>query len=327
MYSPLGFIKNSYNPVRSKVVIGCTIILAVVSFSGVYLVARSGSRADTSGLSTIVDDNFNYIDLPDVVDAKPVNGRLPGVKNLFSLESTIPVKDRITTTSFMFRGDFSSPIHDLFVLHKRALKICDKDTKADGCDIKLANNYTWFTLGAKLLDTLEILCKVDDDKKTDFYIKYDDDLLMSETKLEEIIRKMASTRCQFAGGIALDFPYYWAVGQIYIFKSNTDAIVFAPDTGANADPGIVTILGDSDDDNYSCTITVDVTVTGSTLPYCDESSLWLSDIGDLDSDSGIDSSSATTSSKKSACPPSHFMAGLYTAAFAAALAVANVALF
>ncbi|KAJ2004564.1 hypothetical protein H4R26_002437 [Coemansia thaxteri] len=109
--------------------------------------------------------------------------------------------------------------------------------------------------------------------------------------------------------------------------SNTDAIVFAPDTGANADPGIVTILGDSDDDNYSCTITVDVTVTGSTLPYCDESSLWLSDIGDLDSDSGIDSSSATTSSKKSACPPSHFMAGLYTAAFAAALAVANVALF
>ncbi|KAJ2004565.1 hypothetical protein GGI02_000898 [Coemansia sp. RSA 2322] len=218
MYSPLGFIKNSYNPVRSKVVIGCTIILAVVSFSGVYLVARSGSRADTSGLSTIVDDNFNYIDLPDVVDAKPVNGRLPGVKNLFSLESTIPVKDRITTTSFMFRGDFSSPIHDLFVLHKRALKICDKDTKADGCDIKLANNYTWFTLGAKLLDTLEILCKVDDDKKTDFYIKYDDDLLMSETKLEEIIRKMASTRCQFAGGIALDFPYYWAVGQIYIFK-------------------------------------------------------------------------------------------------------------
>ncbi|KAJ1991559.1 hypothetical protein GGI04_005962, partial [Coemansia thaxteri] len=132
--------------------------------------------------------------------------------------STIPVKDHITTTIFMFRGDFSSPIHDLFVLHKRALKICDKSTKAGGCDVKLANNYKWGTLSNKLVDTLHMFCSYSDDKKTDFYVKIDDDLIMSESRLEGIIRKMAATRCQVAGGIALDYPFYWAVGQIYIFK-------------------------------------------------------------------------------------------------------------
>ncbi|KAJ2668328.1 hypothetical protein GGI25_006462, partial [Coemansia spiralis] len=85
-----------------------------------------------------------------------------------------------------------------------------------GCDVKLPNNYKWGNLSYKLLDSLKVMCG--SPNKTDFYVKIDDDLIMPESKLEEIIRKMATTECQVAGGIAVDFPFYWAVGQIYIFK-------------------------------------------------------------------------------------------------------------
>ncbi|KAI9503072.1 hypothetical protein BX070DRAFT_224679 [Coemansia spiralis] len=133
-----------------------------------------------------------------------------------SLRSKHSVPDKISTTIFMFRGDFSSPLYDLFTLQKRAIKFCDKDTSVAGCDVRLPNNYKWGTLSAKLMDALDVMCK--SNAKTDFYVKIDDDLIMSEARLEEIIRKMAATDCQVAGGIARDFPYYWAVGQIYVFK-------------------------------------------------------------------------------------------------------------
>ncbi|KAJ1791288.1 hypothetical protein LPJ59_005016 [Coemansia sp. RSA 2399] len=116
----------------------------------------------------------------------------------------------------MFRGDISSPLYDLFALHKRATRYCDNDTTVDGCNVKLPNNYKWGNLSDKLLDALEVMCK--EPEKTDFYVKIDDDLIMSESKLDEILKAMATTDCQVAGGIARDFGFYWPVGQIYIFK-------------------------------------------------------------------------------------------------------------
>ncbi|KAJ2003824.1 hypothetical protein GGI04_002828, partial [Coemansia thaxteri] len=139
--------------------------------------------------------------MPEVAHTQLVDGELPDVKELSSLESILPVRKHPTSTLFMFRGDFSSPYYDIFALHKRATRICDKDTKAGGCDIKLAKNYKWGTLAEKLVDTLDLFCKHSDSKKTDFYVKIDDDLIMPESKLDEILAKMASTHCQFAGGI------------------------------------------------------------------------------------------------------------------------------
>ncbi|KAJ2553451.1 hypothetical protein EV175_002935 [Coemansia sp. RSA 1933] len=124
--------------------------------------------------------------------------------------------ENITSTVFMFRGDFSSDLYDLFALHKRAIRYCDNDTTVDGCDVKLPRNYKWGTLSSKLLDSLELMCN--EPVKTDFYAKIDDDLIMSESKFEEILRVMAATDCQVTGRIARDFGFYWAVGQIYIFK-------------------------------------------------------------------------------------------------------------
>ncbi|KAJ2006983.1 hypothetical protein GGI04_001695 [Coemansia thaxteri] len=118
----------------------------------------------------------------------------------------------------MFRGDFSSPYTDIFALHKRATKICDKDTKFSGCDIKLEKNYKWGTLSNKLVDTLSMYCKYPEDKKTDFYVKIDDDLIMPESKLEEVLQKMAETPCQYAGGMISHSGFYWALGQMYIIK-------------------------------------------------------------------------------------------------------------
>ncbi|KAJ2210227.1 hypothetical protein EV179_006376 [Coemansia sp. RSA 487] len=141
---------------------------------------------------------------------------LTHVEELSSLNAVHPVSTDITTTIFMFRGDFSSPLFDLFTLQKRAVKFCDKDTKAEGCDVRLKETYKWGTLSSKLVDSLDVMCN--SMKRTDFYVKIDDDLIMSESRLDEIIRTMASTDCQVAGGIAVDYRFYWAVGQIYVFK-------------------------------------------------------------------------------------------------------------
>ncbi|KAI9503805.1 hypothetical protein GGI25_006492 [Coemansia spiralis] len=141
---------------------------------------------------------------------------LPWADNLDTLKSIHTAPDNISTTVFMFRGDFSSPLYDLFVLHKRAVKFCDKGTAVAGCDVRLPEDYKWGTLSSKLLDALDVMCK--SDKKTDFYVKVDDDLIMSEARLEEMIRKMATTDCQVAGGIAVDYQFYWPTGQVYIFK-------------------------------------------------------------------------------------------------------------
>ncbi|KAJ2209850.1 hypothetical protein EV179_006509, partial [Coemansia sp. RSA 487] len=70
-------------------------------------------------------------DNPENPDYKQI---LPYVKQLSKLKPTHPAPADITTTIFMFRGDFSSPLFDLFTLQKRATKFCDKDTKAEGCD-------------------------------------------------------------------------------------------------------------------------------------------------------------------------------------------------
>ncbi|KAJ2564960.1 hypothetical protein IW140_005542 [Coemansia sp. RSA 1813] len=130
-----------------------------------------------------------------------------------------PVREapnNITTTVFMFRGDFSSPFYDIFALHKRATRYCDKDTTIDGCDVKLPRNYRWGNLSDKLVDALEHMCKAPE--KTDFYVKADDDLIMSDSKLDEVIRVMSTTDCQVAGGIMSSQGFYWPLGQVYIFK-------------------------------------------------------------------------------------------------------------
>ncbi|KAJ1662834.1 hypothetical protein EV178_005531 [Coemansia sp. RSA 1646] len=141
---------------------------------------------------------------------------LPKVNELYSLKPVREASENITSTVFMLRGDFSSSLYDLFSLHKRATRYCDKDTKISGCNVKLSRNYRWGTLSDKLLDVLEHMCKTP--KRTDFYVKIDDDLVMSESKLDEVIKVMATTDCQITGGIARDYGFYWPVGQIYIFK-------------------------------------------------------------------------------------------------------------
>ncbi|KAJ2006255.1 hypothetical protein GGI04_001939 [Coemansia thaxteri] len=163
------------------------IVLSVVSLSGVYYLFRGHTRV------------------------------LPIVRQLGDIKPTIPVKDNITTTIYMYRGDFSSPYHDIFALHMKALKICDKDTKTGGCDVKLKSNYKYGNLSVKTVDTLKMFCQYSEDKKTDFYVKVDDDLIMSASKLDEIIRQMAATPCQVAGSIADYSPFYWPGGQIYIY--------------------------------------------------------------------------------------------------------------
>ncbi|KAJ1797878.1 hypothetical protein LPJ59_002855 [Coemansia sp. RSA 2399] len=141
---------------------------------------------------------------------------LPRVKELYSLKPVRKAPENITTTVFTFRGDFSSDIYDLFALQKRAVRYCDNDTTVDGCDVKLPRHYRWGTLSYKLLDALELMCN--STEKTDFYVKIDDDLIMSDSKLDEVIRVMAATNCQVSGSIARDYGFYWPVGQMYIFK-------------------------------------------------------------------------------------------------------------
>ncbi|KAI9503860.1 hypothetical protein BX070DRAFT_246009 [Coemansia spiralis] len=140
---------------------------------------------------------------------------LPAVEELFLLDPVYPEKQNISTTVFMFRFDSSSPYHDIFALHKRAVKYCDKSTNVDGCDVKLPRNYKYEILSSKLLDALDVMCK--SEEKTDYYVKIDDDLIMSDSMLDQIIRKMSTTNCQAAGRIALDYEFYWVEGQIYIF--------------------------------------------------------------------------------------------------------------
>ncbi|KAJ2505491.1 hypothetical protein GGI11_006989 [Coemansia sp. RSA 2049] len=141
---------------------------------------------------------------------------LPYAEELSALAPVRPAPKKVTTTVFMFRGDFSSPLFDLFTLQKRAIKFCDNETKVEGCDVHLEKSYRWGTLSSKLVDSLKVMCN--SMKRTDFYVKIDDDLIMSETELERIIRTMGSTDCQVGGGIAVNYPFYWPVGQIYIFK-------------------------------------------------------------------------------------------------------------
>ncbi|KAJ2668124.1 hypothetical protein GGI25_006482, partial [Coemansia spiralis] len=143
---------------------------------------------------------------------------LPAVKELSSLDSVYPAKPNISTTVFMFRSDFSSPYHDIFALHERAVKYCDKGTSVGGCDVKLPGNYKYETLSLKLLDTLDVMCR--STERTDYYVKIDDDLIMSNSMLEQIIRKMSTTDCQAAGRIALDYEFYWVEGQMYIFTKS-----------------------------------------------------------------------------------------------------------
>ncbi|KAJ2656554.1 hypothetical protein IWW48_004972 [Coemansia sp. RSA 1200] len=141
---------------------------------------------------------------------------LSRARELNSLESTHTPRDNLTTTVFMLYSEISSPLHDLFTLHKRATKYCDADTKVAGvCDVRLPRSYTYAELSLKLLDSLDIMCR--EPLKTDYYVKIDDDLIMSESMLDRMIRKMATTDCQVAGSIALDYAFYWPEGQIYIF--------------------------------------------------------------------------------------------------------------
>ncbi|KAJ2470183.1 hypothetical protein GGI02_003095 [Coemansia sp. RSA 2322] len=141
----------------------------------------------------------------------------------------------------------------------QALKICDKDTKTSGCDVKLTNNYKYGNLTLKMVETIKMFCNHSEDKKTDFYVKIDDDLIMSPSKLDEIVRHMAATPCQFAGGFYIHLDFYYPSGQIYIFsravldsvcKKLPTARLFSPWAEDLAFGGLV----DSHDTNYTCSI-------------------------------------------------------------------------
>ncbi|KAJ2546137.1 hypothetical protein EV175_005710, partial [Coemansia sp. RSA 1933] len=186
-------------------------LLVLFALTSILTVGALLRQLDLTSSGT--NDSLN---VPAKTESVALKLPLPYAEELSSLVSTRPVPTDITTTVFMFRGDFSSPLFDLFALQKRAIKFCDKDAKAEGCGVLLEKSYKWDTLSLKLVDSLKIMCS--SMKRTDFYVKIDDDLIMPESKLDEIIRKMATTDCQVAGGIAVDYPFYWPVGQIYIFK-------------------------------------------------------------------------------------------------------------
>ncbi|KAJ2512503.1 hypothetical protein GGI11_004600 [Coemansia sp. RSA 2049] len=208
---------------RHKVfLIGTVAMVALLTLGVSYRYVSIGSiRIGTGGGG---DSESNQTEPPastlssapePVPDPEPEIPLVPPAEMLYKLKPVREAAENITSTVFMFRGDFSSDFYDIFTLHKRATRYCDKDTTVDGCDVRLPRNYKWWTLSSKLVDALEVMCK--EPEKTDFYVKIDDDLIMSERKLDEVIRRMAATDCQVAGGIAADHGYYWPVGQVYIF--------------------------------------------------------------------------------------------------------------
>ncbi|KAJ2581387.1 hypothetical protein GGH95_002103 [Coemansia sp. RSA 1836] len=91
------------------------------------------------------------------------------------------------------------------------------------------------------------------------------------------------------------------------------------------------VIPDNDKEEFTCTETIDVTVTAdSTLPYCDEtdssSPTDSSDPDSSDTESSVSDDEESSSDRKSkSAAPSHCMSAVYAVAIAAALAVVNVA--
>ncbi|KAI9500810.1 hypothetical protein GGI26_006116 [Coemansia sp. RSA 1358] len=210
----------SFTP-RFKLVAAAVSLILIISFAATHhwLQARDITASDAFPPGTL-PANYSYKTVkPEsrtYLEEKPGGMHVLGhAKELSSLDMVHPLKKNISTTLFMFRGDFASPMFDLFVLQKRAKKFCDKSTTVGGCDVRLAHDYKYETLSSKLLDSLDVMCR--SAERTDFYAKIDDDLIMSESMFNDVIKKMSTTDCQVAGGIAVDYAFYWAVGQIYIF--------------------------------------------------------------------------------------------------------------
>ncbi|PVV02918.1 hypothetical protein BB560_002616 [Smittium megazygosporum] len=122
------------------------------------------------------------------------------------------------TIKYMFRGPFSSKYVDLFASQLNSDIVCDADYKDEACTINLQSNYKWGTLSSKLRDLLAYYCQRDISNTV--FIKIDDDLIISNRELNRLIDRFSKSDCLLAGHIATDFPFYWATGQIYLFKSS-----------------------------------------------------------------------------------------------------------
>ncbi|KAJ2506948.1 hypothetical protein GGI11_006504 [Coemansia sp. RSA 2049] len=208
-----------------RIVTLCCVLVCLTSIVFLYALYRplhssTLQLTDTDALLKETADHVYPSSRTNITLKEKINGMhvLSKVKGLSRLEPTYIPRDDITTTVYMLYSDISSPLYDLFTLHKRATKYCDVDTTAEGCDIRLPRSYTYDELSLKMLDSLDIMCRAP--HKTDYYVKIDDDLIMSESMLDKIIRKMATTDCQVTGSIALDYAFYWPEGQMYIFTRN-----------------------------------------------------------------------------------------------------------
>ncbi|KAJ2745052.1 hypothetical protein GGI20_002461 [Coemansia sp. BCRC 34301] len=90
---------------------------------------------------------------------------------------------------------------------------------------------------------------------------------------------------------------------------------------------------DDNPEDYSCTITLEVTVTANTtLPYCDETETGTdaTDTENTDTettDTETETETDTSTDKTKSAAPSHCRSAIYAIAIAAALGAANVALF
>ncbi|PVU87820.1 hypothetical protein BB560_006430 [Smittium megazygosporum] len=119
---------------------------------------------------------------------------------------------------YMFRGPFSSKHIDIFANQLNSDIVCDADYKDETCTLNLNSNYNWFSLSTKLRDLLVHYCTKDIENTV--FVKMDDDLIVSNGQLNKLIERFSKTDCLLAGDIATDYPFYWGLGKLYLFKSS-----------------------------------------------------------------------------------------------------------
>ncbi|PVV03347.1 hypothetical protein BB560_002174 [Smittium megazygosporum] len=119
---------------------------------------------------------------------------------------------------YVFRGPFSSKHTDIFANQLNSDIVCDANYKDETCTINLKSNYDWFSLSTKLRDLLVLYCTKDIEDTV--FVKMDDDLIVSNGQLNKLIERFSKSDCLYAGDMATDFPFYWALGKLYLFKSS-----------------------------------------------------------------------------------------------------------
>ncbi|PVU93303.1 hypothetical protein BB560_006005 [Smittium megazygosporum] len=119
---------------------------------------------------------------------------------------------------YMFRGPFSSKYIDIFANQLNSDIVCDADYKDETCTLNLNSNYNWFSLSTKLRDLLVHYCTKD--IKNTVFVKMDDDLIVSNGQLNKLIERFSKSECLYSGEIYSNFPFYWAHGKMYLFKSS-----------------------------------------------------------------------------------------------------------